>query len=329
MELFNNILYVSEASVQQEASLARAVSLAENNQANLSVLDVVPTVPTGLRMLPGGRAAQQLQEAMVNDRLQMLEALIEPYSKRLNIRLEVLVGTTFLKAIQSVVLNEYDLLVKPAENPSYNERLFGSDDMQLLRNCPCPVWLMPAGEQSGYANILAAIDLDPYMENVVNDDLNQQILALSSSLALFDLGTLHFVHAWEAPGELTVSIWNDSSSEASTDYVEGVRLRHESALLRFRDQLKERIGLDAYNHLAPQFHMRRGMPSQVIPEMTKKLQADLVIMGTVARTGIAGLLIGNTAESILEQVACSVLAIKPSGFVSPVKLPDSGRPLSG
>jgi hypothetical protein len=49
-------------------------------------------------------------------------------------------------------------------------------------------------------------------------------------------------------------------------------------------------------------------------------------MGTVARTGIAGLLIGNTAEAILEQVQCSVLAVKPPGFVSPVKLPDGGRP---
>jgi len=52
----------------------------------------------------------------------------------------------------------------------------------------------------------------------------------------------------------------------------------------------------------------------------KVLQADLVVMGTVARTGIAGWLIGNTAEAILEQLQCSVLAVKPHGFVSPVKL---------
>ena len=50
-------------------------------------------------------------------------------------------------------------------------------------------------------------------------------------------------------------------------------------------------------------------------------------MGTLARTGVAGLFIGNTAETILEQLTCSVLAIKPPGFVSPVTFdaqPDQG-----
>ena len=50
-----------------------------------------------------------------------------------------------------------------------------------------------------------------------------------------------------------------------------------------------------------------------------QLDADLVVMGTVGRTGIAGLFIGNTAEMVLEQVQCSVLAVKPAGFVSPVQ----------
>jgi universal stress protein E len=42
-------------------------------------------------------------------------------------------------------------------------------------------------------------------------------------------------------------------------------------------------------------------------------------MGTLGRAGIAGLLIGNTAEKILHQVECSVMTVKPDGFVSPVK----------
>jgi nucleotide-binding universal stress UspA family protein len=60
-----------------------------------------------------------------------------------------------------------------------------------------------------------------------------------------------------------------------------------------------------------------------VPESARESQADLVVMGTVGRTGISGLFIGNTAEAILEQVRCSVLAIKPLGFVSPVKLAES------
>jgi nucleotide-binding universal stress UspA family protein len=53
--------------------------------------------------------------------------------------------------------------------------------------------------------------------------------------------------------------------------------------------------------------------------LAANLQADLVVMGTIARTGISGFIIGNTAESILDQLTCSVLAVKPPGFVTPVK----------
>jgi universal stress protein E len=58
----------------------------------------------------------------------------------------------------------------------------------------------------------------------------------------------------------------------------------------------------------------------MIAIVAEGLRADLVVMGTIARTGISGLIIGNTAESILDQLTCSVLAIKPPGFSTPLKL---------
>ena len=67
-------------------------------------------------------------------------------------------------------------------------------------------------------------------------------------------------------------------------------------------------------------HLLKGDPADVIAEFAKTGRVDLIVMGTVARTGIAGLLIGNTAETILQRVDCSVLAVKPDGFVSPVGL---------
>ena len=65
----------------------------------------------------------------------------------------------------------------------------------------------------------------------------------------------------------------------------------------------------------------KGHASHVIPEIVDTEQIDLVVMGSVARSGVAGLLVGNTAEAILEQLSCSVLTVKPDGFVSPVQLP--------
>ncbi|HET9032857.1 MAG TPA: universal stress protein [Dokdonella sp.] len=319
MNLFKNILYVSESTVAEEASIMRAVSLAENNQADLTVIDVVPSLTAGIGMPSGGPTSRDLQSATVDERRKKLEALIEPHAKRLNIQVEVLVGRTFLEVIRFVLRNKHDLLIKPAENPGFIERLFGSDDMQLLRNCPCPVWLARAGEKSKYQNILAAVDFNPDMPDAVEQDLNRQILGLAGSLAFSDFAALHVVHVWDAPSEAMVRIWANNPQVASAEYVKGVRSSHESAYDGLRQQLVERVGEDASNYLSPQFHLRRGAAATAIPETARELQADLVVMGTVARTGIAGLLIGNTAEAVLEQLQCSVLAVKPSGFVSPVK----------
>ena len=66
-------------------------------------------------------------------------------------------------------------------------------------------------------------------------------------------------------------------------------------------------------------HMVSGDPRVVLPRLADRLNIGLIVMGTVARTGLAGLIMGNTAEAILRSVQCSVLAVKPEGFVSPVK----------
>lgn len=62
-------------------------------------------------------------------------------------------------------------------------------------------------------------------------------------------------------------------------------------------------------------------PGHAISELAKREGIDLIVMGTMARTGLTGALLGNTAEQVLDQIECSVLAVKPDGFISPVSLP--------
>ncbi len=66
-------------------------------------------------------------------------------------------------------------------------------------------------------------------------------------------------------------------------------------------------------------HLVKGRPIDAINEAADKSKADMIVMGTVGRVGIPGLLIGNTAEEVLQTATCSVLAIKPEGFETPVK----------
>jgi len=64
----------------------------------------------------------------------------------------------------------------------------------------------------------------------------------------------------------------------------------------------------------------KGDPKQIIQQQVEQLGPDLLVIGSVARTGLSGLLMGNTAEAVLNEVDCSVAIVKPAGFKSPIHL---------
>ncbi|NKB72465.1 MAG: hypothetical protein GKR89_35765 [Candidatus Latescibacteria bacterium] len=71
---------------------------------------------------------------------------------------------------------------------------------------------------------------------------------------------------------------------------------------------------------AKDVHLLNGGPAFLIPDLVTRHNIDLVVMGSIARTGIPGMVMGNTAERLLEQVECALLVTKPGGYVSPVTL---------
>jgi nucleotide-binding universal stress UspA family protein len=325
MKRFKSILYLNEPAVDQASAVARAVSLAKNNQADLTVVDVIPTrvAAAGIGLPPGGPISDELRAAVESeesDHRTVLESMIQPFRERLQIRLDVLVGKTYLEAIRGVLKNGYDLLIKPAENPSWTDRLFGSDDLHLLRKCPCPVWLMKIPEKPNYSSIMAAVEFDLVDPLPSEHGLNREILELAASLALSDHASLHIAHAWEAFAEEMLVSRSGMSPEGVASYIAGEQERHRLGLYRQAERLRRWIGKEAYDYLSLGFHLPKGPAKRVIAPLATKLRADLVVIGTVARTGISGAIIGNTAEAILDQLTCSVLAIKPPGFKTPVKL---------
>ena len=75
--------------------------------------------------------------------------------------------------------------------------------------------------------------------------------------------------------------------------------------------LRQKFGIDE-DHT----HVREGFPEEVIPEVAKEIEAELVILGTVGRTGLSAALLGNTAEHVISKLSCNLLAIKPSKKIS-------------
>ncbi|MDX1757059.1 MAG: universal stress protein [Marinobacter sp.] len=319
MKRFQNILYVVEESVNQDTAIACAVSLARDNQASLTVLDVVPE-PQLSRHVLSAFFPEGIRSRLIVSQQKKLAGWVAPYREQLPIRAEVVQGRQFLEVIRAVLREGYDLVIKPAENPEWLERLFGGDDMHLLRKCPCPVWMMKPNDRGRYRNVVVAVDFDPNDLESEEFEFSLDLLDIAGSVAVAEFAQLHLVHAWEAPEAGFISAWLDDPEKAELQLLNGERERHRTGVEALVQALRERIGVEGYQYLAPRVHLLMDQARKAIPAAIRDLNADLLVMGTVARTGIPGLIMGNTAEMVLNQVHCSVLAIKPPGFVSPVTL---------
>ncbi len=321
MRRFNNILCVVTPGSGCKPALERAVTLTENNQASLTVIDVAECVRAGIGMPEGSPVSADLQAAVVRAHQQELDSLVEPYRQRVKVQTQVLIGTPFLEIIREVLRNRRDLVIKSAETWDWQDGLFGSDDMHLLRKCPCPVWIMRSEGKANYSRIMAAVDFNPWQEDAGENDLNRLILELASSMALSDFAELHVVHAWESMTENMIRVFSSELSEEQiAANVDRERCDHQAQVEQLTGRLRDWIGTEAYDYLSPQLYLRQGNARKEIPAQARRIDADLVVMGTVARTGLAGFFMGNTAEAILNQINCSVLAIKPFGFVTPIRL---------
>lgn len=322
MRRFKHILCVLNNGGGGRLALERAITLAENNHAKLTVTIVTPTLTAGVKMPQGGPVTTELQKAIVSEKQQDLENRVKPFSKRVAIQTKVLIGISFLEIIREVLRQDNDLVIKIPEAADWLNRLFGSDDMHLLRKCPCPVWLIKPEAVKSYRRILAAIDVSdeyPPAELSVKHALNRQTLDLAISLALSEFAELHIVYAWQAVGESAMrGVFMHTSEEKVNAHVKEMQQHHANLLNVFVKEVTDNIGRDALEYLKPEKHLIKGLAHKEIPALAKAIDADLVVMGTVARTGVPGIIMGNTAETILNQIDCSVLAIKPPGFQTPI-----------
>ena len=323
MQIFKNILCVVAAESGNEAALERAAALANTNQARLTVVEVIDEIPPNTKLLDRV-LFPEIKAKILEVYRKGLEELVAPWNKHVEIQTKLLVGIGFLEIIREVLRNGCDLVIKTTESSELLDRVFGSNDMHLLRKCPCPVWLVNSKSPKAYRRILAAVDVDDCYESAeinTRNILNHQIIETASSLALSEFAKLHIVHAWKAIGEDEMRAGLvDTPEEKIVAYVEEMELQHRQNLNTLMDDTIGGMEQIALENINPNTHLLKGSPRKVIPAFADEIEADLLVMGTVSRTGIPGFFMGNTAEAIYYQINCSVFAIKPSGFETPVTI---------
>ena len=307
MKQFKNILLVAPIEKQL---LDNAISLITNAQSKLTLMSIVPELDVPTVTTSDGKDVD-LQTLMKQELQTELDQTATQLKER-DIRVKTLVASgqhLFLEVIKQVHTKKHDLVMMAADGVnSVREQLFGTQSMHLMRKCPCAVWVVKPSRRKKFRNVFAAVDPDP--ENPTRDGLNAKVIKRAATIAQNHSAKLHVIHVWKALGGEASRNRRWMSKQEIRLYVEKVAETHRSRL----DQL-----LKKHSDGSEIVHMLQGRAGNIIPETVSDLQADLLVMGTVCRTGIPGFFIGNTAESILNQVDCSVLTIKPEGFESPVK----------
>ncbi|WP_031479477.1 universal stress protein [Maridesulfovibrio frigidus] len=302
--MFKNVL-LDLGSRADGQLIAHVASFCERANANLTVLNVFEE-PSKSVSAYFSTHHKDLQKIIVESYDSKVSGEVAKIGFDLSrVKKEVRWGKDFIETIKLAKEGEYDLVI------SASQSLTGTPDstaMHLMRKCPCPVWIHRGDLWRGAVRILAAINTSDTSEE--NRKLNQKIIDHSTKLIEILRGHLHVVTCWS--GYMESVLTSPRFSEAETNkYLEHEQQQaekeFESLLVNFdsKDAVKGKI-----------IH---GNPAIIIPLYAAKQKMDIVVMGSVARAGIPGLLVGNTAEKIVSNLENSILAIKPDGFVSPVK----------
>ncbi|MBK8452759.1 MAG: universal stress protein [Thiofilum sp.] len=315
MQTFQNILYLKHALKQASTTgLQQALRLAHHNQVPLTVLALYPDLPLEqitYRDAYWSALYENAEQLLNTTQAQMGWAEAEWVEIKwhwANLNLPAAVST-----VKQVLRSGHDLLIKEAELKN-NGIGFKALDMTLLRKCPCPVWL--AYPQPIAANWRIAVAINPESRSMEEQQLSIRLLQLAQHLAEQSTGKLAIVSCWDYPFEdyLRYNARVNVPHEVVLKNVLDTQNTHRALL----EDLLSHVG----NPLAANqrvYHLR-GIADKIIPQWLAHHPIDLLVMGTVARSGIKGFLMGNTAENIVEELATSLLALKPEGFVSTITL---------
>jgi universal stress protein E len=178
----------------------------------------------------------------------------------------------------------------------------GGTARRLIRKCPAPVWVVKPQHVGKPKAILAATDFSEVSRHAVFAGM-----AIADDAAA-SFHVLHVIDSGDVPENAVAIIPEGSSLRQEIN---------EAAKHRFEEFV---ASLNAPSKIHP--HLSWGTPWQEVNRLAGELNVDLITMGTVGRSGIPGLFLGNTAEKVLSHCGCSILTLKPAGFKSPIPMTD-------
>jgi universal stress protein E len=196
--------------------------------------------------------------------------------------------------VRRVLESKPDLIVAESHRHSRIARWFlANSDWELIRECPCPVWFVKHERVPKKPVIVTAID--PTHAHAKPSALDDRLLEAAATVRRQLDGRIALIHVDDTARMAAVSGSAPAVTQASID------------------RLAKRNGIDDATSV-----LRTGNPAKVLTASAAELKADLLVMGAVSRSGLSHSHIGNTAEAVIDDVACDVLIVKPRRFKTAV-----------
>lgn len=344
---FQKLLAATDFSPHGEAAARQGLWLAQRTGAHLTVVHVLADIAKALRDAPALARSELTQGDMEvfqrevrRESDQRLKELIsrlapagpEPASGELagkesvgaapvvtqpagpQVRTETLLGEPFVEIIHAVQAEGHDLVLTGTRGLSGWKRLLvGSTATRLVRKCPAAVWVVRGEGVAAPRAILAATDFS---------DASRPAMEQAWWLAGLSGATLYVMHTIDERDTPDNAFEKLAAGTSRQTLRRQIRKRAGERLQAFIEQI---MPPEAAGNVAVEVtvepRLTWGTPWREIVRLAKNLKVDLVAMGTVGRSGIPGLLLGNTAEKVLSLCETSILSVKPAGFVSPIAPP--------
>jgi universal stress protein E len=307
MAMFSNVLVVLDPTVDQQKALNRALELARKQPCKLTAFLSIYDFSYEMTTMLSGDERESMRQAVIHDReLWVSELISDARYHGIDIELKVVWHNRPFEAIVHAVLEHgFDLVIKGTHNHDIlKSMIFTPTDWHILRKCPCAVLLVKEHEWPDNGNIIAAVNAGSEQEH--HQSLNQRVITTATAMAEVLKGQVHLVNAF--PGT-PVNIAIEIPEFNPQQYNSAMRDHHENAV----EQLAKQFEMTEQHT-----HVLEGMPEDIIPLLATELDAEMVVIGTIGRTGLSAAIIGNTAEHLIDQLDCDVLALKPANFVCPL-----------
>jgi universal stress protein E len=210
--------------------------------------------------------------------------------------------------VRRVLKTRTDLVVASTHAHGLASRLWlRHTDWELIRHCPSALLLVKSARAYTRPVILAA--LDPFHVHAKPAQLDRQLLTAAGALATALRGSVHAFHAYMP---LVASVQGPMGEPVMWESPEVEQVHGEQVAGEFAREAA-RAGIPpARRHL-----LLGDVPSQLAATV-RRTRASLVVMGAVSRSALRRLLIGNTAERVLDELSCDALIVKPRGFKTSV-----------